>query len=218
MNKSIVVSFLATLIFAACTSTPKSYIVEGVVPDESYNNQMVYMRNYENSKYTDSTLVVDGKFTFTGSVDTAVIRRLELGRLYANIFLENGKISVDMTDSENIKETFLNDELSKYLTEFLVYRNAINEKQTELFQKQKVDEETLKEYNEFDLQDYFIEIVVTFFEKMNGEQKATNIHLSYYQVINFWIIQNYEKLNINNCIYILGYWLFYVEKHISCKR
>ena len=85
MNQSIIITLLAALMLAACTSTPKSYTVEGVVPYESYNNQMVYMVDVETMKSVDSALIVDEKFTFTGLVDTAVIRQLRLDRNIKNL-------------------------------------------------------------------------------------------------------------------------------------
>ena len=148
MNKSIVISFLAWLMFAACTPTPKSYIIEGVVPDDSYNNKMVYMLNVETNKMIDSALVVDGKFTFTGSVDTAVIRRLVLDRLFANLILENGKISVGMAIQGRAKGTPLNDEMWKYMTEIFEYRVAIFQKQEEARQNQQTNTEATRRFLE----------------------------------------------------------------------
>jgi len=142
MKKLNVITFLAVLAFAACTTTPKSYVIEGVVPDSSYNNQMVYLFDYETNKRVDSTLVVDGKFAFTGSVDTAVIRRLVLGRLYANLILENGNISVDMATPESAKGTPLNDERSKYQIEFATLIKESNEKYILIKENQDIDEET----------------------------------------------------------------------------
>jgi thiol-disulfide isomerase/thioredoxin len=131
ISKSIFIIFV-TLIFATCTSSPKTYTVEGVVPDESFNGQMVYMSNYENNETTDSTLVIDGKFTFIGSTDTAVIRRLDLNRLYANFILENGKIYVDIADPNSAKGTPLNDKLSAYQAEITIYREELSGRLSEI--------------------------------------------------------------------------------------
>ena len=125
------IAFVAVLVFAGCTSTPKSYIIEGIVPDSSFNNKTVYMYDIENKEYTDSVLVVDGKFQFAGSIDTAVLRELEVNRppnsnrLHAIIILENGKISVDMADPQSAKGTPLNDELSKYNAEIAVVKKTL---------------------------------------------------------------------------------------------
>ena len=142
MKKLIVICSFAAIMFAACTSTPKSYIVEGVVPDDSYNNRKVYLYDYEIRKTVDSAMIVDGKFTFTGSVETAVIRRLVLNRLSVDFILENGKISVDMAAPENVKNikgAKLNDKLSKFLTEMALYQNEFLAKTEEIQQSQISD-------------------------------------------------------------------------------
>ena len=150
INKSIL---FAALILAACTSVPKSYIIEGVVPDASYNNQMVYMYDNETRNNTDSVFVVDGKFTFTGTVNTAVIRRLVLNQLFVNIILENGKIFVDMAEPISAKGTSLNDQLSKFQTEIKVFDQMLNEKRVEIQQKD-IDEEMRNKQNDEILEQY----------------------------------------------------------------
>ena len=123
MNKSNVINLLAALMFATCTSTPKSYVIEGVIPDASYNNWGVYMFDFENQYPVDSALVVNGKFTFTGSVDTAVLRRLVLGHHSVIVILESGKISVNLTAPESLKGTPLNDELTKFWADSEAYES-----------------------------------------------------------------------------------------------
>jgi thiol-disulfide isomerase/thioredoxin len=145
MNKSVIFTVLAACLFAACTSTPKSYTVEGVVPDDSYNNKMVYLLDIVTRQPMDSALVADGKFTFTGSADTAVICRLMLERLNVNLILENGKISVDMAVPESAKGTPLNDELSKFETERAVFGKTFSEKQRELRKNQDIDFEAARQ-------------------------------------------------------------------------
>ena len=148
MNKSIVITLLAALIIAACTSTPKSYIIEGIVPDSLYNNQMAYMFDIETLKKTDSTFVVDGKFTFSGSVDTPAICRLNLKKLYAEFILENGYIYIDMADPErpeSVKGTPMNDDLSKYRSELFVYHDIIRKKFLEI---QNLEGDIHKQANE----------------------------------------------------------------------
>jgi thiol-disulfide isomerase/thioredoxin len=132
MKNSIVIAILAALILVACTSTPKSYIVEGVAPDASSNGKMVYMYDYNANKNIDSVLVADGKFTFTGSEETALICRLVLERLYVNLILENGNISVDMADPESAQGSPLNDIRSKYLSELAVHEKELQEKYAEM--------------------------------------------------------------------------------------
>ena len=154
MNKLLV--FVAMML-VACTSVPKTYNIEGVVPDASYNNQMVYLYDFETRKNTDSTFVVDGKFTFTGSIDTAVIRRLVLNQHFVTIILENGKIFVDMAEPISAKGTPLNDQLSKFQTEIKTFDQALNEKRVEI-QRQDIDEETRNKQNDENLEQYKINV------------------------------------------------------------
>jgi len=151
MKKFNVVILLVAMVFAACTSTPKSYVIEGVVPGASYNNQMVYLCDINHVNRIDSALVVDGKFTFTGLVDTAVIRSLLLlNQLYVDFIFENGKIYVDMADPNSAKGTPMNDELSKFYSEWDVFEETVRTKLTEIQQNGDIgDEVRQKQIDEF---------------------------------------------------------------------
>jgi len=129
MKKSIVIGFWAALAFIVNPLMSNTYVVEGVISfpfATTYERQMVYMYDIVTRKNTDSTWVRNGRFTFAGSVDEPVFRRLVLGRqLSVDFILENGTISVDMTNWRSAKGTPLNDELSKYRTEMIVYHTDI---------------------------------------------------------------------------------------------
>jgi thiol-disulfide isomerase/thioredoxin len=105
-------------------------------------------------KQVDSALITDGKFTFTGSVDTAVLRRLTIDRLYVNVILENGQITVDMAVPESAQGTLLNDGLSKFLTEMTAIRTAFVEIQTGIRQNQDLDDETRKKQFDENFEQY----------------------------------------------------------------
>jgi thiol-disulfide isomerase/thioredoxin len=101
----------------------------------------------------DSTLVADGRFTFTGSVDTAVLSRLMLNRRFVDLILENGKISVDIMAPNSVIGTPLNEELSKYLTELTVINETDMKAHNANRQNQDIDEEARqKKYEEYVLQ------------------------------------------------------------------
>ena len=116
MNKLITISILAALFMAACTSTPSSYVIEGVAPDDLYNDQIVYMIDMDTRDIVDSAVVVSRKFTFTGWVETPVVQQFKLAQISAPFILENGNIKVDLSNPKGVRGTPLNDELSKYLT------------------------------------------------------------------------------------------------------
>ena len=171
MNKSVIFTLLAAFIFAACSTKPKSYVIEGVVPDDSYNNKMVYMNDYYTSQKIDSALVADGKFTLTGSVDTAFICELVLNRkLYAVFILENGKISVDMAAPESAKGTPMNNELSNYLTELNAFNKASNEEYTKIMQNQDVNVDIRQKQTDVFIEQYY-EKVYTMCSKVFNANK-----------------------------------------------
>jgi len=148
---------------------------------------MVYLYDYETQKQVDSALVAKRKFTFTGSVDTAVIRRLILDRLYANLILENGKISVDMSSSESAKGTPLNDEMSKFLTKFLDYRKEVVEKQSELQQNQNVDEETRKKQFDENYEQYKAKVEALssqYFDANNNNAMGIFVLLNWQEILD----------------------------------
>ena len=165
MNKSIIISFCVALVLAACTSAPKSYTVTGVVPDAMFNNQYVYMFDYDTRTNTDSALIVDGKFNFKGSVKSPVIRRLNLNRTTINFILENGGISINMADSENIKGTPLNEELSKYNEEMSANYATTMAKITEI--EHLEGEEYQKQYDEI-VEQYFANMEELFTKYVNA--------------------------------------------------
>ena len=108
---------LASLIgTSACTSggNASTYTVEGVVSDSSVNGKTIYMMRYDDNRRLDSAVVKDNRFTFTGSVDTASLCRIDVSRSeFANLILESGNITVDMKNYNQPSGTPLNDEFAR---------------------------------------------------------------------------------------------------------
>lgn len=111
MKKILTLASLA-FAFAACSSVPTTYTVSGTV-DSTLNGQMVYLFDYNDNTKVDSVVIADSKFSFTGKADSAVIRRVNVGRESANIILENGNIVVDF-EKRNATGTPMNDSLASY--------------------------------------------------------------------------------------------------------
>ena len=132
MNKLVIINVLAAIILTACNTAPKAYIVEGVLPDESFNDKMVYMVDLGSRDVVDSVIVIDGKFVFAGSVETPVARQLRIANHSAFIILENGNIQVDMANNKEVSGTPLNNLLSVYLTEMAVIQEETSAKIVEL--------------------------------------------------------------------------------------
>lgn len=119
MKKTLLSSAIA-LTALACTTTP-TYTINGTVADSTMNSKTAYLHNYSTDKVIDSCVITDGKFTFTGNADSAVVLRVYAGRTYANILSENGKIEVKLDRPSVVSGAPLNVALSSYL-----------EKQTEI--------------------------------------------------------------------------------------
>jgi thiol-disulfide isomerase/thioredoxin len=127
--KNVLIAAVALLV-ASCSQSKQSYLIEGVIPDSTYNGRWVYMKDYNQSEAIDSALVVDGKFTFSGQADTTLLVRLEPDRrLFANVIREAGTIQVDLSDYTKIGGTPLNAAYKTYRLEMQeFYRQASEER------------------------------------------------------------------------------------------
>lgn len=123
MKTAWIYGLLLALAFASC-ARDRSYTIEGEV-DPSLNGTTAYLFDYHNESVVDSAVVADGRFLFTGSVDRDSIRRIDLGREYANLILEPGRIVVHM-DTHLADGTPLNELKTAYKMQFNSVRNGID--------------------------------------------------------------------------------------------
>lgn len=133
------VAGIATLV--ACTTTPTSYEVRGVLPDSTLNGKKLYLLRYDDRKMLDSTVVEGKSFLFKGSIDTASFCRIDAGREYTNLMLENGTIEVSFETHRSSSTTPLNIEFNKMSEEI---ERLIKERETALKEIGKSDND-LKE-------------------------------------------------------------------------
>lgn len=118
--KSLILT--AALAAAGCGAAhAQSYTVRGTAPAD-LNGKTVYMTEYEQNRTLDSAVVRDGKFTFTRS--DKGMRRLDLGRSYANIIAEPGTITVDIRNPKLVGGTPLNDSLAVLIDRMLKHYEA----------------------------------------------------------------------------------------------
>lgn len=105
MRKISFLFFLAVII-SACQPAKKSseFTITGTVPTDITGK--VYLQEYKNRKYIDldSTEIVDGMFTFTGSVTEPSVCILTPSQKSkrAQIFLDNNLLNVDLTSDWEI--------------------------------------------------------------------------------------------------------------------
>jgi thiol-disulfide isomerase/thioredoxin len=137
----------AVVLWAASCSQNKqqSFLIEGIMPDSTYNGRWVYMKDYSQPPTTiDSALVIDGKFVFSGQADTTLLVRIQPDmRLFANVIREAGTIQVDLSDYKNIGGTPLNETYKTYLLEQEEFHRRNQEKYRKIEEDYKDDAEAL---------------------------------------------------------------------------
>ncbi|MDR3268731.1 MAG: AhpC/TSA family protein [Tannerella sp.] len=150
---------LLIVLAASCSPDKKTYVINGVIPDDAYYNHWVYLFDYNQNEPLDSALVTEGKFSFTGLPDTTKVVRLDLDRkLFANVVREAGTIEVDLSNYVNIGGTPLNEALKMYLTGLNDIYASASEAYEKISEEYKNDEATLferlKEYQNVALLNY----------------------------------------------------------------
>jgi thiol-disulfide isomerase/thioredoxin len=145
--KNIFFVIFIVLSASSCSSDKQdkqSYLIEGIVPDSTYNGLWVYMRDYNRSEAVDSALVVDGKFSFSGQADTTLLVRIEPDmKLFSNVIRESGTIRVDLSDHKKIGGTPLNEAYKAYLLEKEELYRWASEKRREVEDAFRNDAEAL---------------------------------------------------------------------------
>lgn len=67
----------------SCGTHPSSYTINGTVSDTTLNGNKVYLTDMASRNVLDSAVIANGKFTFTGKADTALICQIQ-SRPYRN--------------------------------------------------------------------------------------------------------------------------------------
>jgi thiol-disulfide isomerase/thioredoxin len=116
-NLKIVAVFVITAMLAACNGEKNKYVINGTVPDGRLNGEVVFMTDYNEGIIIDSTEVINGKFTFEGIAEEAKVIKLTWRHFYAELILEKGNISIDLSDPYSVKGTPLNDKLNEFTTQ-----------------------------------------------------------------------------------------------------
>lgn len=135
MKKNIVLAISMVMLFVCITGCNNShkYTVYGELPMEEFEGATVYLNIIDNGTTIDSTVVENGKFSFSGILDKPMMATLvtlsETSGIECEsvLVLEHGKIHIDMT-TDSLYGTPLNETLYKTYTAdslSLVYRRKI---------------------------------------------------------------------------------------------
>ncbi|HET8735747.1 MAG TPA: TlpA disulfide reductase family protein [Pricia sp.] len=109
--KKILVLFCAIVGIAACNQQPEGYTLQGNLTGEVEDGTQIFLRTVgENNQPVDvdTATVKNGKFTFTGTVETPELNYIFIDQLpgYAPVVLENGEIQFSaQKDSLGMAET-----------------------------------------------------------------------------------------------------------------
>lgn len=84
----------------SCGTHPSSYTINGTVSDTTLNGNKVYLTDMASRNVLDSAVIANGKFTFTGKADTALICQIQSRPYRMELVLENGDIAVEMGETD----------------------------------------------------------------------------------------------------------------------
>ena len=161
MNIKLYILYLLALPLAACQTKGPSYTISGTVSEKYKDGRTIYLMKKGPTKL-DSTIIKNGKFTFTGRQDSTVVRFLfmppkEGKGLNQSFYLENGHIIADIrnwkitgTPNNDAYDAFWSGykPLSDLLNELeKKFRHSTTDKEAEEIRKQM--DELIKKINEY---------------------------------------------------------------------
>ena len=98
----------------ACDSNKNGYILSGTVPSDVQSGEVVFMTDYDNGLIVDSAVVVGRKFVFRGTADSAMARSLTIQNYQADVILDRGTMTVDMSDPYSAKGNLQTEKLNEF--------------------------------------------------------------------------------------------------------
>ena len=133
----------------SCGTHPSSYTINGMVSDTTLNGNKVYLTDMASRNVLDSAVIANGKFTFTGKADTALICQIQSRPYRMELVLENGDIAVEMGETDKRSGTPLNDCFALFMSDMDSLQNTIIAKQQEIMQKGLSEEELREAWQDF---------------------------------------------------------------------
>lgn len=167
----------------SCGTHPSSYTINGTVSDTALNGNKVYLTDMASRNVLDSAVIADGKFTFTGKADTALICRIQSRPYRMELVLENGDIAVEMGETTKCSGTPLNESFALFVSDMDSLRNVMIAKQQEMMQKGLSEEELREAW-----QDFQTNTVVPELNRVMSENFDRNKD----NVVGAWAIANWD--------------------------
>ena len=116
-RNDFVVWVVCITLLGACSGNRNGYVLTGTVPEGIGNGEVVFMTDYNNGLIVDSAKVSKGKFVFKGVADSAMARSLSLRELQADIILDKGNMTIDLSNPYSTKGNPLTEKLNEFLME-----------------------------------------------------------------------------------------------------
>ena len=123
-----VIIFLCIIVLTACNCVKNKYVVNGVIPDGTANGTFVRMFDYNRGVVIDSVEAIKGKFTFKGVINEPKAVVLASDMLYVTLILEEGVMTVDLSDSKSTKGSPLTEKYNEYISKTENVIKEANEK------------------------------------------------------------------------------------------
>ena len=102
------------VLVVACDSNKNGYVLTGTVPGDIGNGEVVYMTDYNDGFIVDSAVVSGRKFVFQGKADSAMARSLTIQYYQADVILDRGTMTVDMSDPYSARGNLLTNKLNEF--------------------------------------------------------------------------------------------------------
>ena len=131
--KRILILAVLLVAFVGCKQEPRTdFVINGIAQDV-YNGSRVYLKDVSNlgrEVYTDTAIVMDGKFILKGSVNEPKVRFLEIQGVPGEFLfmLENSEIEIEITKQLMLESTATG---SKTHNDLVAYQGGIKELQEE---------------------------------------------------------------------------------------
>ena len=134
------------LMLTACNNEP-AYHISGIIENVT-DGETVYLQEMQGRDLVilDSAIVKNGTFTFKGRQDSTVYRYITYHpqEMWADLFLENGKIIVKLGEESQATGTPNNDIYQGFKDQFI----ALNKEIGEIYQKARTDSTLTNEQRE----------------------------------------------------------------------
>ena len=98
----------------ACNRNENGYTIKGVVPAGVEDGEIVYMTDHHEGIVVNSAVVSRNQFVFKGDIDSAKAIMLSIQDLHADLILDKGTLTVDMSDPYNAKGNPLTEKMNEF--------------------------------------------------------------------------------------------------------